>query len=378
MRPALRRVLPDRIVRTGRVALNAVISNVAGARFALRSVKVPKQGIFLNYAGQANRSENDRTVHGGRVKLQHLMERFPETEGVTNLLYLVSSAAPAHADRLIDWAQRKGIKVVLNQNGVAYPAWAGEQYLDINENLSVLHGNADFVVYQGKFCRESAEHFLRQRKAGYEEIPNCVDIDRFRPPARPLQDQPLVLLAAGTHQQPGRVLVPLQVVSLLKQHGHRVRLIVAGRMEWENADEEVRDCMVRLNLQDEVEFVRSFTQDEAPGIYQKAHALIHLKYKDPCPTVVIEAMACGVPVVGSASGGMTELVNGEAGVLLDVEDTWDSMPIPGANLLADAVIHLMKNRALHSQCARSNAVTKFGHHAWLDRHERIFRNLVGT
>ncbi len=41
-------------------------------------------------------------------------------------------------------------------------------------------------------------------------------------------------------------------------------------------------------------------------------------FPDPCPTVVIEAMAAGVPVVGSRNGGMPDLViDGETGVLVE-------------------------------------------------------------
>src|SRR5580658_3594534 len=63
-------------------------------------------------------------VHGGRVKLLHLAEEFPATPGF-NILYLVSSAPPRFALELVDWAQKRGVKVAWNQNGVAYPAWFG-------------------------------------------------------------------------------------------------------------------------------------------------------------------------------------------------------------------------------------------------------------
>ena len=47
---------------------------------------------------------------------------------------------------------------------------------------------------------------------------------------------------------------------------------------------------------------------------RRAHVLLHTKVNDPCPTAVIEAMACGLPVAYPASGGTVELVGDEAGI----------------------------------------------------------------
>ena len=107
--------------------------------------------------------------------------------------------------------------------------------------------------------------------------------------------------------------------------------MIAGLLDWDDAAADLARAVRDLGAEAVVEMLPPYTQREAPAIFQRAHVLLHLKYKDPCPTVVIEALACGVPVVGSRSGGLPELVGDEAGVLLDVPDSWDEIHVPAAD-----------------------------------------------
>ena len=70
--------------------------------------------------------DGGRLIHGGAVKLIHLRDAFAWNEETFNLLYLVSSAPPAFAEDLLRRCENLGIPLVWNQNGVAYPAWAGK------------------------------------------------------------------------------------------------------------------------------------------------------------------------------------------------------------------------------------------------------------
>jgi glycosyltransferase involved in cell wall biosynthesis len=50
-------------------------------------------------------------------------------------------------------------------------------------------------------------------------------------------------------------------------------------------------------------------------VFRSSHAYITFSYRDPCPNVVVEAMSFGLPVVGTRSGGLPDIV-GDAGELL--------------------------------------------------------------
>src|SRR5258708_7206540 len=90
-------------------------------------------------------------AYGGLVKLQHLQARYPNQSRDFNLLYLVSSFLPHDDSALLTLARRRGAAVVWNQDGVGYPAWAGEATDAFNARLGRGDHDADPVFFQSDF-----------------------------------------------------------------------------------------------------------------------------------------------------------------------------------------------------------------------------------
>ena len=342
---------------------------------ARQQLNVPDKGIYLSYAGQSVPDANG-ILHGGRVKLIHLAQEYPEKKLLTNILYLVSSAVPEYAEMLVRYLKGKGVKLVWNQNGVAYPAWDSDNYKITNSKLASLLHMADYVVYQSEFCRLSANRYLGEARVPNKVLYNPVDTEQFTPSDNPPSLDVWQLLITGSHQQPDRVLLILKTLAELKNRGQEAKLIIAGRLDWPEGDKETNKVIERLKLTGNVELLGSYTQDQATGIYQAAHILFHIKYKDPCPTVPIESMSCGVPVIGSLSGGMPELVSNEGGVLLEVPDVWDKMCYPAPEEMVEAVINIMGDLESWRQKARRRAVSHFSKGHWIEQHRQIFAEVL--
>lgn len=342
----------------------------------LRKIRQPwGKEIRVNY-GRLKIDGGNKVTIGGAVKLGHLRTAFGEALEEFNILYLVSSALPRHAEELVRAAKRRGVRLVWNQNGVAYRAWCGESYRWRNRPMQKLLPQADYVVYQSEFCRASADIFVGPYKGESRILYNPVDLGMFSPPRKKPDISRWKLLAAGTNHHFYRVKAPLECLYTLLQKGYDVELTIAGANIWPNGEREARAYAKKLGLGDRVSFLPAFRQDEAPLLYQRSHVLLHPKYKDPCPTVPIEAMACGIPVVGSASGGMCELVQGDAGVLLEVPDDWDRDHWPEGAVLAGGVETLMNDLPKHSAAARARAEQMFDAKAWIDAHREIFQHVL--
>src|SRR5205085_2813839 len=124
-----------------------------------------------------------------------------------------------------------------------------------------------------------------------------------------------------------------------------------------------------------VELTGRYAQREAPALFGRAHLLLHPKVMDPCPTSVIEAMACGLPVVYAASGGTVELVGDEAGIGVPHPESWERDQPPPPDAFADAVRHVLAERDRYAEAARRRS-ERFAVGPWLERHRVLFEALV--
>jgi hypothetical protein len=66
------------------------------------------------------------------VKFLPLQQIFPHAPRRFNILYLGSSSLPEELPQVLEMARRKKAKIVLNQNGVGYPAWAPADWETVN------------------------------------------------------------------------------------------------------------------------------------------------------------------------------------------------------------------------------------------------------
>jgi glycosyltransferase involved in cell wall biosynthesis len=72
-----------------------------------------------------------------------------------------------------------------------------------------------------------------------------------------------------------------------------------------------------LGLSDQIEFCGWLEPDELPAFYRSGDLFLHPSHFDPFPNAVLEAMACGLPVVGSdAAGSVLDRVDHEQNGLI--------------------------------------------------------------
>ena len=235
----------------------------------------------------------------------------------------------------------------------------------MNVRLRRVLERAAHVVYQSAFCKLAADRYLGEPRAGWEILHNAVDTTVFTPAPEPPPGGP-VLLLGGDQTASYRLETALRTLALLPD----ARLLVTGTVF-----ESGRQLADELGLSARVLFTGRFAQREAPSIYRRAHLLLHPKVNDPCPNVVLEALASGLPVVHSESGGTPELV-GDAGIGVGSDTTWEQDVPPSPELLATAIEHVLERLDDLRAEARARA-ERFDFAPWVERHRQLFAELLG-
>jgi glycosyltransferase involved in cell wall biosynthesis len=162
-----------------------------------------------------------------------------------------------------------------------------------------------YVAYTEAFASE-----IRQRVAGLrvEVVPQGVDLERFRPgvPAWPLELPPPVVVAAGALS---REKAPELVVEAAALAACSLALVGSGPLA---------DSLDRLaaRVLPEGRYRRlAVPRESMPSIYAAADAVVLASPVEGGPNTVLEALACGRPVVTAADPGRVEIL-GEDGVLV--------------------------------------------------------------
>jgi glycosyltransferase involved in cell wall biosynthesis len=358
--------------------LRAIVAAVEQRRLAralgqMRPAEGHARVAYLSPQFPARPGGEDALVRGGAVKLRHLDAEFPHSVLDMNVLYAVSSIGHPHAAFVLHSAKQRGVRIVWNQNGVHYRAWSGDGWERLNARMAALRRQADYVVYQSTFCQVSAERFLGPFDGPSSVLHNPVDVDRFVP-APPADDAELVLIALDTPFWHYRLECAIRALAFVVRDRPRTRLIVPGgnTLASPRRAKALTALAHSLGLANRVTFLPAFTPREAPDVMRQAHVLVHPQYNDACPNLVVEAMACGLPVVYSATGGVPELVGSEGGIGVPGPVDWDRIHVPSAELIGAAILQIAVNRRVYGEAARARAERNFSVRGWTAAHRSIF------
>lgn len=205
----------------------------------------------------------------------------------------------------------------------------------------------------------------------FHEVHWGVDTTLFHPGAAPRRTwsrfpRPIVYC--------NRNAVPNSCLDILVRAFGRLRkkrtatLVLGGRVALEETGEELRGLIRRHRIPG-VRFLESIPHADLPGCYRASDLFVSVPYTDGTSVSVLEAMACGLPIVLSDIPANRELVAGGAGAAL--------VPVMDVDALHESMNALLSNpRRCRAMSARNKATaTRYDAARHMDRMAELYRGI---
>lgn len=270
-------------------------------------------------------------------------------------------------------ARAQGRRIVQRLDGLNWAhraRWTGLRYTTRaiygNWNLSFIRNYlADRVIYQSQFVEGWWQAWYGAAAIPASVILNGVDLEQYSP--------------AGAHERPAdfyRLLVvegslaggldsglfyAAELAERLSQK-YAIELVVVGRVD-ANAKKKLQE-----RKRARIRFMDSLPREEIPFLERSSHLLFSAELNPACPNAVVEALACGLPVVGFETGALSELVQGDAGRLASHGANPWRLQRPDIPSLADAAEEVLRDNERFRRAARARAESTFGLDAMVDRY----------
>jgi glycosyltransferase involved in cell wall biosynthesis len=264
-------------------------------------------------------------------------------------------------------ARREGIPVVQRLNGMNWlhrlrpTGW--RHYLRSeygNLLLSFIRRRlATRIIYQSDFSCRWWERQYGKTRLPWSVVLNGVDLTAYSPAGvhnRP-QDFWRILLVEGSlggGYESGLEMVVHMAENLHTDFQQPVEVQVVGRVSPALQADWLERAKVPLV------FSGLMPHAAIPAADRSAHLLFAADINAACPNSVVEALACGLPVVSFDTGALPELVQGEAGLIVYYGgDPWKLDP-PDIAALSKAAAQVCQDQARFRQGARYRAEEALG------------------
>lgn len=213
------------------------------------------------------------------------------------------------------------------------------------------------IVYQSEFVRGWWRDWFGPERVVSTVIHNGVDLSVYMPEGeteRP-SDRFRLLMVEGSLQggYESGLETGMKWAELLAKK-FPVELVVAGKLTPDRLASYQQKTGVSL------QWAGLLPPERIPALDRSAHVLYSADINAACPNSAIEALACGLPVVGFSTGALPELVTGDSGRLAPYGgDPW-KLDSPDISALAQVTAEVLQDQPRFRSAARRHAEATFG------------------
>ncbi len=185
-----------------------------------------------------------------------------------------------------------------------------------------------------------------------EVVPNIIDLTRFGPAAERSPGAGPHLIVTRNLEAIYDIPTALRAFAAVRARHPAATLTVAGS----GPERAALDKLVaELRLSEAVSFSGRIDNSRIASLYASADCMLNPSTVDNMPISILEALACGVPVVSTRAGGIPHLVRDGVTALL--------VPVGDHEAMAEAALRVLGD-AGQAAALRSAGLAEAGRYAW--------------
>jgi len=322
-------------------------------------------------------------VHGvgGMVSFLH---KFSEGARARGLQITDDLSAPCSAVLVIGGTRQiapllrmrqRGVRIVQRLDGINWIQRV--RPVSLKHTLRAEYGNlvlalirrfvADRIVYQSGFSRWWWDERFGKLNKPQTLVYNGVDLQVYSPAGEPRTSaisayRLLVVEGSLGGGYENGLENAIRLAERLAARGWRMEVQVVGEVAVALKAEWAEKSALPLR------WIGLVKREEIPLLDRSAHLLFSADVHPACPNSVIEALACGLPVVAFDTGSLSELVTPDTGYIGPYgSNSWKLEP-PDVDGLAQGAENVLTNWPAFSQAARKRAENVFGLEQMVDHY----------
>ena len=236
----------------------------------------------------------------------------------------------------IAYLYRKQLPYIVSLRGSDVPGFNQRfsfQYIFLKPIIRRVWRNAKAVIANSDGLKKLAQKTYPN--CPIDIIYNGIDIEQFKP-ARNDKDKLRILCVSRLIERKGIDYLLRSIPPIKERFGNRFEVWIVGEG---NLEQQLKGLSRQLGVADVVSFKGYIEHSRLPDIYASSDILVLPSLSEGMSNTILEAMACGLPIVTTNTGGSKELINGN-GIIIPTGD---------AKGIADAISKLIEERSLRGK-----------------------------
>ena len=216
--------------------------------------------------------------------------------------------------------KRYGVPVIITEQASWHP-WM-ENFGLVRRQAIWAANHCAFHVAISTALRASIAEFTGSSQK-LRIIPDVIDGSLFTLPKNGAQKSSNQILFVGTIRTVKGVDVLIRSMQILRERRANLKLVIVGESFYRNYQaeyERLRAMVAQLGLESQIVFTGKKTLAELVRTMQESALLVLPSRRESLGMVLIEALACGTPVVATRCGGPEDIVTDDVGILVPPDD----------------------------------------------------------